>query len=195
VQTHEIFAELRGGATGGRSWIVELVHETGSESAEGGHLLFLNGHALEFLHAIGHIAEDGFADIWATGHEVPERFFVELSEAAVGHGAKVGGVRDVGKQGNFPECKTRGHGGDHELLTIAAGLVDAYLAFQENPKKVSRLTLTGEKLACIEANLFYALEAANLIVFERGQDGRLSHFCKEGPINLVLDDLGLVAHG
>jgi hypothetical protein len=45
-------------------------------------------------------------------------------------------------------------------------LVEAYLAFQEDPKIVSHFALPGEDVARIEADLFDSLEAADLIVFE-----------------------------
>ncbi len=49
VHAHEVFAELRGGAASGCSGVVELVHQACGESAERGHLLLLDGDALELL--------------------------------------------------------------------------------------------------------------------------------------------------
>src|ERR1700743_2031377 len=57
------------------------------ESTERGHLLLLNRHTLELLDTVGHIAKDGFANLRTAGHEIPERFFVELGETAVAHGS------------------------------------------------------------------------------------------------------------
>ena len=51
VHSHEVFAELGGGAAGGCSGVVELVHEAGGEGAEGGHLFLLDVDALELLEA------------------------------------------------------------------------------------------------------------------------------------------------
>ena len=82
VHSHQVFAELGGGTAGGGTRVVELVHEAGGEGAERGHLLLLHGYALHLLKAVGHVAEDGLADLRATGHQVPELLFVELQQMA-----------------------------------------------------------------------------------------------------------------
>ena len=78
VHAHEVFAELGGGSASGGAGVVEFVHQARGEGAEGGHLLLLDGGALDIEEAPGHVAEDGFADFGAARHQVPELFFIEL---------------------------------------------------------------------------------------------------------------------
>ena len=73
-----------------------LVHQAGGQVTQGGHLFLLNDDALELLEVVGHVAEDGSADLGAGGHDVPELMLVEAEGDAGLGGLGVGGVGSIG---------------------------------------------------------------------------------------------------
>jgi hypothetical protein len=171
VQALEVLAQLGGGATGGGAGVVELVHETGGEGAQGGHFLLLDGHALQSLEARGHVAQDGLADMGAGGHELPERLFVETDEVAGSEGVIADEVGDVGQQRDLPEG---GSGAEVELVddaAVGAGLDHAELALEQDVEELGGLALAVEDLAFDEMDLFKSFQAGELFVFEGGENG------------------------
>ncbi len=171
VEALEVLAELGGGAAGGGAGVVELVHEAGGEGAERGHLLLLEGEALQALEAGGHVAQDGLADMGAGGHELPEGVFVEADEMAGGGGLDADDGGEVGEQGDLAEG---GAGGEVDLIgdvTGGCGLEHAELAVEQDVEELGGISLLVEEVAFGEMDLFEALETVQLLILERGEDG------------------------
>ena len=72
LQAQQIFAQLRGGALGGRAGIVQLVHQAGGQRAQRDQLLAVQRLHLVGLQALRHVGQHDFAHRRAAGQQRPE---------------------------------------------------------------------------------------------------------------------------
>ncbi len=174
MHSHQVLAQLRGGAASGGARIVQLMHQTGGECAERGHLLLLQGYALHLLEAVGHIAQDGLANLRATRHQIPELFFVKLKKAAGCSALNASRIRNIGQQRQLAEGISAFDLAECYIASIGLKLMNAQFAFKQDPEEMSDLTLIGDGVAGVEAELVHPVETVQLVVFQRGENGNLA---------------------
>ena len=153
MHAQEVVAEFGGGADGGGTWVVELVHEACGKGAERGHFFLLDDDALVLLQAVGHVAEDGFADLGAVGHDVPELLFVQADGDAGLGGLGGGGVGSVGEQLHLAHRSASGHDGHGDFAASGRGLKQANFARKQDPEEMSGFALAAEEVALPESEL------------------------------------------
>ncbi len=175
------------------------MHQPGGQCAQRSHLLLLNRRALHPLEAFGHVPQNGLAHIRTRGHQAPEALFVELHQVAGILRPHVNRVGDIREKRKLAKGVSAGNRGNLHLAPVRHGLREQHAAFKQNPEVVSSLSLAHQKVAFFELDLLQTLQAAQLLLFERGKDRRCSQLCKEsiadGRCGGLLDDWGLLAHG
>ena len=137
--------------------------------------------ALHLLEALGHVAQDGFANARAAGHEVPELLFVELQEVAVDRGCRLATFGNIGQQGEFAEGLPWGM--DVTMKLVGHRGWSGRGASSPSRRIQKKWATSPWRARCrpaFEANLLDSIQAAKLIVFERGEDGRLCAALRRG---------------
>src|SRR6266436_5365624 len=85
------------------------------------------------------------------------------------------------------------------LVSLGLRLEYANLALKQYPEKVRCVTLVGKELVLAEVDVSHSLDAMQLIVLQRREDGNLAKLRKQLWSycfdDLVLDGLRLVTHG
>src|SRR3984885_5324037 len=147
MQPHKILPKLRSRATGRRAGIIELMHQARSERTQRSHLLLLHLGALQLLEAICHVAKNRFADLGATGHQIPELVLVKLKQMTRRHRLNAPGVWNVAQECHFTKSAALFNLGKSEFVLFGSPLMAPKLAVKQYPKRVRQFALLRNNLA------------------------------------------------